>query len=61
MRKFENQVQLVKYEILKKISEYAFNGNLEEHILDIPKNVNPGPDPRFRCCVYHERAVSAEI
>jgi len=60
MRKFENQVQLVKYEILKKISEYAFNNSLDGHIIDIPKIVNPGPDPRFRCCVYHERAVSTE-
>src|SRR6056297_3374435 len=60
MRKFENQVQLIKYELLKKVSEYAFKGILEENIMDIPKMVNKGPNPRFRCCIYHERAVSAE-
>ena len=60
MRKFENQVQLVKYEILKKVSKYAFNDTLEQHLLDIPNLVNKGPNPRFRCCVYHERAVSTE-
>jgi len=60
MRKFENQVQLVKYEVLKKVSEYAFDGRLYESIIDIPKIVNEGPNPRFRCCVYHERAITEE-
>lgn len=60
MRTFENQVQLVKYEILKAVSTYALEGTLDEMIPRIPGIVDRGPDPRFRCCIYHERAITAE-
>ncbi len=60
MRKFENQVQLVKSEVVCTVARYAFEGTLYENIAGIPKAVNPGPDPRFRCCIHHERAITAE-
>lgn len=60
MRQYENEVQKIKHEVLEKISKYAFEGQLLNYISKIPEEVNPGPDGRFRCCVYHERAVTVE-
>lgn len=60
MRQFENQVQLIKYEILKEVSKRALKGTLEDTLLSIPTKIDPGPEPRFRCCVYHERAITSE-
>ncbi len=60
MRTFENQVQLVKYEILKAVSTFALEGSLLQMRRHIPTLVDSGPDPRFRCCIYHERAITTE-
>jgi len=60
MRTFENQVQLIKYEALKEVSRHAFQGTLKGAAQHIAIAVNPGPAPRYRCCLYHERATTAE-
>jgi len=60
MRKFENYVQLVKYEVLKEVSKSALNGTLLKDIPAIPMKIDPGPEPRSRCCIYHERAITTE-
>lgn len=60
MRTFENQVQKVKNDVYKKVSEYALEGNLMKKIPSIPEELNVGPNPTMRCCVYHERAVTTE-
>ncbi len=60
MRNFENQVQLVKYEVLKEVAKLTFEDTLEEMYVRIPNKVDPGPEPRFRCCIHHERAVTKE-
>lgn len=60
MRSFENQVQKIKHQVYEKVCEYAFEDTLKEHLLTIPQELNPGPNPTLRCCVYHERAVTAE-
>lgn len=60
MRNFENQVQLVKYEVLKEVAKLTFEDTLEEMYIRIPNKVDPGPEPRFRCCIHHERAVTKE-
>lgn len=60
MRSFENYVQLVKYEVLKEVSTSALNGTLPKDIPGIPKKIDPGPEPRSRCCIYHERAITTE-
>lgn len=60
MRAFENQVQLVKYEVLKEVAKLTFEDTLEEMYVRIPNTVDPGPEPRFRCCIHHERAVTKE-
>ena len=60
MRQFENEVQLVKYQVLKEVARFAFEGTLEKSINKIHRIVDPGPEPRFRCCIYHERAITKE-
>lgn len=58
MRKYENHIQKIKSEVYQKVAEYAFDDSLEDKKLDIANEINPGPNPRFRCCIYHERAVT---
>jgi len=60
MRKFENQVQYIKNEVIRMVARFAFEDALIENISSIPLMANPGQDPRFRCCIYHERAITAE-
>lgn len=60
MRKFDTKVQLLKYRVLKEVAKEAWNDNLTETVLDIPKRIVPGKIPTMRCCVYKERAILAE-
>ena len=60
MRKFDTQVQYLKYRVLKAVAKEAFEGTLLENITDIPKMIVPRGEPTFRCCVYKERAIVSE-
>jgi len=60
MRTFENQVQKIKHQVYEKVSHYAMEGTLCENLQRIPNELNQGPEPSLRCCVYHERAVTSE-
>lgn len=60
MRKFDTQVQYLKYKVLRETARMAWNGTLLEHITEIPKIIMPGKKPTLRCCVYKERAILAE-
>lgn len=60
MRRFENDVQVIKYEVLKEVAKQAMEGNLDEKYNIIPEKISPGPKSRTRCCVYKERAIIEE-
>lgn len=60
MRQFDNQVQYIKNEVIRMVARFAFEDALVENVSSIPLMANPGQDPRFRCCIYHERAITAE-
>src|SRR5512133_1069482 len=60
MREFESQVQYLKYRTLCEVARRAFDGTLQETLLDIPKAIVPGKKPTMRCCVYKERAILGE-
>lgn len=60
MRKFDTKVQYLKYKVLREVARHAWNGDLLEHITDIPKEIIPGNMSTMRCCVYKERAILAE-
>lgn len=60
MRKFDTKVQHLKYMVLKEVTKHSYEGDLAEHIVDIPKTIVPGKQPTMRCCVYKERAILSE-
>ncbi len=60
MRKFESQVQLIKYEVLREVSRLTMEDRLEEGCANIPEIIDPGPEPRTRCCIHKERAITVE-
>ncbi len=60
MRKFDTKVQHLKYKVLREVARKAWQGNLLETVMDIPKIIVPTTTPTMRCCVYKERAILAE-
>lgn len=60
MKKFDTKVQYLKYKVLREVARSAWNDELAENILDIPKVIIPGKKPTMRCCVYKERAIVGE-
>lgn len=57
MRNFENDVQLIKYEVLKEVIKLTEQGTVNKSFKSIPKTIIPGPKPRTRCCIYKEREI----
>ncbi|MBQ0025087.1 MAG: monomeric [FeFe] hydrogenase [Bacteroidales bacterium] len=51
---------MFKYKVLKEVIRRAYDGNLDNAYLDIPKVVSPGPKSELRCCIYKERAIVQE-
>jgi len=60
MRIFDTNVQKLKYDVLREVARHAYNDNLRDAYLDIPKAIASGPEPTMRCCVYKDRAIAAE-
>ncbi len=60
MKKFDTQVQYLKYKVLREVARNAYNNTLLTNVMDIPEIICPGPEPTTRCCVYKERAVVGE-
>ena len=60
MRKFDTKVQHLKYKVLREVARLAWNDELMEKVLDIPRQIVPGKSPTMRCCVYKERAILSE-
>ncbi|MBQ3412711.1 MAG: 4Fe-4S dicluster domain-containing protein [Oscillospiraceae bacterium] len=60
MSNFETRIQYLKYQVLKEVAKEAWEQNLVENVLDIPKKIIPGKTPTMRCCVYKERAILQE-
>ncbi|MGN0327732.1 MAG: 4Fe-4S dicluster domain-containing protein [Lachnospira sp.] len=47
----------IKHEVLYQVAKAAYAGNLEERKESIPYELIPGPQAKFRCCVYKEREI----
>ena len=58
--RYDNDAKQLKYEVLRKVAEHSFAGTLEENINQIPYDLIPGPQPKFRCCIYREREIIRE-
>ena len=57
---YDNDAKQLKYEVLTKVAQYAYEGTLEENLDKIPYEIIPGPLPTFRCCIYREREIIRE-
>ena len=60
MRKFDTKVQHLKYKVLREVAKHAWEGNLIDNVLEIPKHLAPGKEATMRCCIYKERAILGE-
>ena len=58
--KFDTAVQVLKYEVLKRIAEKEFDGTLDKEKLNIAKEIVDDLKPNVRCCIYKERAIVEE-
>ena len=58
--RFETRIQYLKYQVLKEVAKEAWEEDLVENVLNIPKKIIPGKTPTMRCCVYKERAILQE-
>lgn len=47
----------IKQEVLYLVAKSAFEGTLETAREQIPYDMIPGPEARFRCCIYKEREI----
>lgn len=57
MFKFNSDIQMLKYEVLYHVAKLTMENKLEDEYDEIPHEIIPGTKPRFRCCVYKERAI----
>ena len=60
MRKFDTKVQHLKYKVLREVARFAWQGTLQENVINIPKIIVPGKTPTMRCCIYKEQAIVVE-
>ena len=60
MKKFDTQVQHLKYKVLREVARKAWDDTLYDKLFEIPKIIIPGKEPNTRCCVYKERAIVEE-
>ena len=47
----------IKHDVLYEVAKLALEGALDEKKEDIPYKLIPGPQARFRCCIYREREI----
>lgn len=63
MKRFESNVQYIKYLVNKEVAHRFFQGHLD-HTIDsyreIAEAIIPGPKALFRCCIYKERHIIEE-
>ena len=56
MRKFDTQVQHLKYKVLREVARLAWNDELMEKVLDIPRQIVP-----VRCAAACIRSVRSSV
>lgn len=58
---FENELKKLKYNVLKEVAILAKEDKItQSEIEKIPYKIIQGDKARYRCCVYHERAIVKE-
>jgi [FeFe] hydrogenase (group B1/B3) len=58
IRQYETKVQELKQSVLRAVAKLCWEGQLDgSHLLDVPRQIIPGPKATMRCCIYKERAI----
>ncbi|WP_246578381.1 4Fe-4S dicluster domain-containing protein [Clostridium frigoris] len=57
MRAFDNDIQLIKYEVIKEVVKLSIKGTLKKEGKNLFKVLVPGPKAKTRCCIHKERAI----
>ena len=60
MKTFDNDIQLIKYEVIREVVKLAISGTLKKEGKNLFKVLVPGPKARTRCCIHKERAIIGE-
>lgn len=60
MKTFDNDIQLIKYEVIQEVVKLALKGTLKKEGKNLFKVLVPGPKARTRCCIHKERAIIGE-
>ena len=55
---FETSVQEIKYKVLKKVAELAYDDEVTpQNVMQIPEEIIPEGKPTMRCCIDKARAI----
>ena len=58
MSMFNHEARQFKFDVLKEISQLAYEGKLtDDSAAAISRKLIPGRKAEFRCCVYKEREI----
>ncbi len=57
MKSNETAVNGIRHQVLREVARLAWAGELEEKRDQIPYWIIPGPQAKFRCCIYKEREI----
>lgn len=58
---FETELKKLKHDVLKEVAVLAREDKItQEEIEKVPYLIITGEKPKYRCCVYHERAIVKE-
>lgn len=61
MFNFEHPLKMLKHQTLKEVALLAKEDKLNKsEIRRLPYKIIPGPKAKYRCCIYHERAIIKE-
>ena len=61
MRKFDSNVQVLKYKVLKEVARHSWNGEEIFSVFnEIAQEIVKKDEPSTSCCIYKERAKVAE-
>lgn len=60
-RKFENRVEVIRYQVLRELARHAWEGHdAFTAFNEISNVVAKKGEPPMSCCIYKDRAIIAE-
>ena len=60
MKDFDNDIQEIKYEVIREVVKLSIKGTLKKEHKNLFKVLVPGPKAKTRCCIHKERAIIGE-